>query len=139
MGVFSTQFVPLISIWHHKYWKNKIVNFKKADFCKMLRILSSSKQLLSKKIFVRNLLFYTYLPSLCKEFFEMRHNLEHSSSHLLNIKPLLKSGLHMIFPFHLIILAPNLQTNLIKLLENQKTCKDRLVFILMSQITNCSL
>ena len=91
--------------------------------CKLLRTVSSSKQLLSKKIFVRNLLFYTYLPSLCKEFFEMRHNLEHSSSHLLNIKPLLKSGLHMIFPFHLIILAPNLQTNLIKLLENQKTCK----------------
>jgi hypothetical protein len=40
MGVFSTQFVPLISILAPK---NKIVNFKNADFCKLLRPRSSWK------------------------------------------------------------------------------------------------
>ena len=35
--------------WHQKYWKNKIVNFNNADFCKQLRTISSSKYLLSKK------------------------------------------------------------------------------------------
>ena len=41
MGVFSTHFVPLISILASKIieeWKIKIINFKTSDFCKLLRL-----------------------------------------------------------------------------------------------------
>jgi hypothetical protein len=35
--------------WHQKYWKNRIVNSKIADFCELLKTVCSSKQLLSEK------------------------------------------------------------------------------------------
>jgi hypothetical protein len=38
MGVFSTHFVPLISILALKKWNNEIINFKNSDVCKLVRL-----------------------------------------------------------------------------------------------------
>ena len=40
---FPLSFCHWSQFWHQKYWKNKIVNFKNADFCKLLRPRSSWK------------------------------------------------------------------------------------------------
>ena len=37
-GVFSTNFVPLISILAPKIMKNEIIKFRISDFCKLLRL-----------------------------------------------------------------------------------------------------
>jgi hypothetical protein len=51
MGVFSTHFVPLISISAPKKLKNEIINFKNSNFCKLLRLCAISALQISKKHF----------------------------------------------------------------------------------------
>jgi hypothetical protein len=67
-----------------------VINKKKSENVpgsakSMIKVSQSTKRGFSKKaltgfeILAWNLLIYTYIPSLCKECFEMCHNLGHSN------------------------------------------------------------
>ena len=52
----------------------------KSEFWKLLRNRSSSKYFVSKNISA--VFTHSYIPSLCKMFFVMRHNIGHSNAYI---------------------------------------------------------